>query len=102
MLLGILVYEGVAGKSKIINFIFGNAVMKFFGKISYGLYVYHWPVYILLFSFLQGIIGRSIHISERYIEIISAMSVTIIAILISVASYHFFEKPFLKLKKRYD
>jgi len=101
MLFGILVYEGVAGKSKIINFIFGNAVMKFFGKISYGLYVYHWPVYILLFSFFTDLLTSKINISTRIAEICSGIIVTVAGIIISVISYQYFEKPFLKLKNRF-
>ena len=46
VLFGILIYEAVTGESKIIRFLLDNRPLKFFGRISYGLYVYHWPVYI--------------------------------------------------------
>ena len=101
VLFGILVYEAVIGESKIIQFIFNNSVLKFFGKISYGLYVYHWPVYILLFPFFKRVLTDKKNISFRYAETGSAVIVTVIAVLLSLASYHFFEKKFLQLKRKY-
>ena len=102
VLFGLLVYEAALGKSKVIQFFFDNHFLKFFGKISYGLYVYHWPVYILLFPLFSKIIISNVNTSFRYSETISAIIVTIIAVLLSLCSYYFFETPFLKLKKRYD
>ncbi len=102
VLFGILIHEAVTGESKLIQFLLNNRPLKFFGKISYGLYVYHWPVYILLFPLFVSVTSKNINLSQRYFETTSAIIVTIIAIFISVLSYHFFEKPFLKLKKRYD
>ncbi len=102
ILFGILIHGAVTGESKLIQFLLNNRPLKFFGKISYGLYVYHWPVYILLFPLFVSVTSKNINLSQRYFETTSAIIVTIIAIFISVLSYHFFEKPFLKLKKRYD
>ena len=102
ILFGILVYEAAIGESKIIQFLFNNRILKFFGKISYGLYVYHWPVYILLFPFFMKTLSHKIQLPNRYAETGSAFIVTILAVLISLVSYHFFEKKFLQLKKRYD
>jgi len=102
VLFGIVVYEASTGDSKLIRILLNNRFLKFFGKISYGLYVFHWPVYILLFSSFTSIAKKNLSVSFRYIETASAIAVTLIAIIISLASYHFWEKPFLKLKKRYE
>jgi peptidoglycan/LPS O-acetylase OafA/YrhL len=102
VLFGLLVHEAVNGDSKIIRFILDNRPLKFFGKISYGLYVYHWPVYILFFDYLKNLVIEKNLVSFRIAEMISAVAVTLIAILVSVASYHYFEKPFLKLKNRFS
>jgi peptidoglycan/LPS O-acetylase OafA/YrhL len=102
VLFGILLYEAVTGESTIIRFLLDNRPLKFFGRISYGLYVYHWPVYILLFDHTRNwIIGRNI-ISYRFAEICTGVFVSIVAVLISVLSYRYFEKPFLKLKAKYS
>lgn len=102
VLFGILVYEAVTGESKFIQFILNNRILKFFGRISYGLYVYHWPVYILLFPFFLKTLSEKIHLQHRYAETGSAIIVTILSVLISLLSFHFFEKKFLQLKKRYN
>ncbi|MEP6700845.1 MAG: hypothetical protein ABJA85_06000, partial [Bacteroidota bacterium] len=101
VLFGILVYEAVSGESTVIQFLFNKRILKFFGKISYGLYVYHWPVYMLLFPFIFNILSLKMSLSSRFAETGSAILVTVIAVLISYLSFQFFEKPFLKLKKRY-
>ena len=102
VLFGILVYEAVMAESKIIQFIFNNNILKFFGKISYGLYVYHWPVYILLFPFFQKILFENGYLAYNYSETGSAIIVTALSVLLSLLSYHYFEKRFLQLKKRYE
>ncbi|HSU26986.1 MAG TPA: acyltransferase, partial [Chitinophagaceae bacterium] len=53
VLFGLLVHEAVQGKSRIIQTLLDNRPLRFFGKISYGLYVYHWPVYLLFFSYFR-------------------------------------------------
>lgn len=102
MLFGILVYESVTGESRWINFIFTNKILRFFGKISYGLYVFHWPVYMLLFPVTRNWILAAIGGSGRIADLASATLVTLAAVLLSVLSYHYFEKPFLKLKNRFE
>lgn len=101
MLFGILVYYGVTGRSKIISIVFSNRILIFFGKISYGFYVYHWPVYILLFPFFRNLILNAGIQSTRIAEIGSAVTVTVAGVIISVLSYRYFESFFLKLKNRF-
>ncbi len=102
VLFGLLAYKAVTAESKVIQFFFDNRILKFFGKISYGLYVYHWPVYILLFSFFRDFFLDNINISYRMAETGSGILVTAAATLLSVISYRYFEKPFLKLKTKYS
>ena len=101
ILFGILVYEAVLGESKIINFLFNNRILKFFGKISYGLYVYHWPVYILLFETLHQLLFRISLFTEKTSFVTASVAVTIVSILLSLLSYEYFEKSFLKLKNNF-
>jgi len=104
MLFGLLVYEAVTMENKVINIIFNWQFLKFFGKISYGFYVFHWPAYVLLSplvlkwsrGFLPAASSSNVH------QIFSAVICTGAAILISVISYRFFEIHFLKLKNRYN
>ena len=97
MLFGLLVYEGARGKTPWINVVFNNSILHFFGKISFGLYVWHWPIFVLLnpeiTRWLQDEFGWQNNFTAPFI-------CTALAIIISVLSFYFFEKKFLALKYR--
>ena len=61
----------------------------YLGKISFGLYVFHIPVMALL--------GERLHTVS--LNIVSVFAGTV---LLASASYHFLEKPFLQLKRRFE
>ena len=99
-LFGFLVYEAILGKIKIISIIFKNSILIFLGNISYGLYVYHWPIYLLLFPYLKDLYYNITGISKLS-TLASAITVSLLAIAISFLSYRYFESYFLKLKKKF-
>jgi peptidoglycan/LPS O-acetylase OafA/YrhL len=99
VLFALLVNEGVEGKSKVISIIFNNKILKFFGKISYSLYVFHWPLHLLILPYI--IKWLSIYFDQKiYVLIVSASSTTLAGILLSVLSYHYFERYFIHLKRK--
>lgn len=101
VLFGILIYEAVIGESVIIMRIFKLRILGFFGKISYGLYVYHWPVYLLLFQPIKNwLVGMGFK-ERNFTDLPSAIAVTLLAVAISSISYRFFEKPILNLKRHF-
>ena len=102
VLFGLLVYEAVTGESKFLQLLLDNRPLKFFGKISYGLYVYHWPVYIIFFDHLRNRLNGNDLLSFRAAELTSGVAVTLIAIFLSILSYRYFEKPFLLLKSKFQ
>jgi len=59
------------------------------GSISYGLYLWHYPIYRILYS-----------LSYRGIELITYGA--IVTFMISAFSFYMLEKPFLKIKKNYS
>jgi peptidoglycan/LPS O-acetylase OafA/YrhL len=75
-------------------------VFRFFGKYSYCLYVCHQPLIIALV--LAGIksdsLTRIFHSKMLAVLVMNGM-VLLMAVAISLASWHLFEKHFLKLKK---
>ena len=99
MMFGLLVNEAVTRQSKLINFLFNNPLLKFFGKISYGFYVFHWPVYLLLFPYLLPWISKLTN--GTLVQFLVSVVATIAAIVISWLSYQYFEKYFLKLKDKF-
>ena len=99
MMFGLLVYEAARGETRLINYIFTLPVFRFLGKISYALYVFHWPVYLLLFYYWP--LSWSSGISKFGNNILVAILATIISIIISWLSTRYFESHFLRLKHKY-
>lgn len=72
-----------------------NVVEKL-GKYSYGIYMFHWIVLELIFrTALQD------QLSQTSVILVYTIGTTIATIALSILSFHFFEMPFLNLKKRY-
>jgi peptidoglycan/LPS O-acetylase OafA/YrhL len=74
-----------------------NPVLKYLGRISYGLYVFHVTMIVLTIRLLGG---RDTH-PVPYKAIVAAIALTL-TIGVAAASYQWFEKPFLKLKTRFQ
>ena len=69
--------------------------MQYLGKISYGLYVYHFPV-----IWFVGRV-RDLGLPEPTAKALTALISFVATLLIASASYHLMEKPLLNLKDRF-
>jgi len=96
-LFGLLVYELVNNDNRFAERILTFKPLMFLGKISYGLYVYHWPLYILLTPPLIEFLSAK----DKLDRILVSTITTIAAILLSIVSYYTFEIRFLKLKEKF-
>lgn len=67
------------------------------GEISYGLYLYHFPVLYLIYFMTHNVGFKSIWTSPFLLLIITVVSTWAVAAL----SYRWFEAPFLNLKRRF-
>jgi peptidoglycan/LPS O-acetylase OafA/YrhL len=75
-----------------------NSVLRFFGRYSYGLYVYHYTVDSSLTSPAREVLMA--HGMPKPIAILGAAALVCgISVLIAVLSYHLYEVHFLKLKR---
>jgi peptidoglycan/LPS O-acetylase OafA/YrhL len=99
MMFGLLVNEAVSGETKLINKLFNIPLLKFFGRISYGFYIFHWPVYLLMKPWLGRQFSGIANAAAR--EFIIAVIATLVAIMVSWISFRYYESYFLKLKKRF-
>ncbi len=95
VLFGLLVHEGVRGKTAWINIVFNNSILHFFGKISFGLYVWHWPIFALLNPEINHWLQNKFDWQNNFA---GPVICTALAVAVSVLSFYFFEKRFLGLK----
>lgn len=70
--------------------IFAGKVFHFFGDISYGMYVIHMPVFLLLGP---TVIFEWLGEANYWVKVAGACGLAALAILISWLSYRFFEMP---------
>jgi peptidoglycan/LPS O-acetylase OafA/YrhL len=74
--------------------VFNNAALRWLGRISYGAYVWH--------NIAHAPIERlAVRISLRHEVAVTAVLAAGITLIVSVLSYQFFERPFLRLKDRF-
>lgn len=70
----------------------------YFGKYTYGLYMLHFPV-----IYVVGRIFRSFAVDNLFNALFTSTALTLALVLLAAdASYHLYEKPFLKLKQRFS
>ena len=95
---GGVLWAAVLGRNLVYR-IFKNRVIGFIGRISYGLYIFHWPVHrLLLFKFEAA--KNQQH--PFWGSLLPAITSTTLTILIAVISYYCYERYFLRLKKYFD
>jgi peptidoglycan/LPS O-acetylase OafA/YrhL len=71
----------------------------FLGKISYGLYVFHHIVLAFTSRLDKVLLSHGIRHLNFLVDVLLTLAVTI---LVAMASYKYFESPFLKLKSRFE
>ena len=84
----LIIIAGIGAPVRAWGIILTNPVSRYFGRVSYSLYLIHWPVLMLVGSLLP---------SEAWLRYPISIFVTM---GLSVASYHFIETPFRKFSFR--
>jgi len=95
---GCLIYLLVDNEITLAPWINNLQLFSFIGKISYGLYVIHLPVYLIIAHLLSKSPATITPIflkSSLFVSIISLCC----TMLLSVCSFYLFEKPILSFKK---
>lgn len=75
--------------------------LRMMGKYSYGIYVYHLLLFLLIRGYLQSPAGSSIHFNfpERILVLLAAIAIVFV---IATLSYDLFESRFLRLKRYFN
>jgi peptidoglycan/LPS O-acetylase OafA/YrhL len=74
-----------------------SGLLKQIGKYSYGIYMLHLPVLILVFWAAGRADTKINNMGDVYVTLISIVA----TVAVSVLSFHFFEKPLLNIGKKY-
>lgn len=87
----------ISSRERLANLL-ENKVTIFLGNISYGIYMLHMIVVVLL----AHLVKEYIHLQASFMNfVLFEIAVCIVTILVSWLSYEYFEKKFLALKKRF-
>jgi peptidoglycan/LPS O-acetylase OafA/YrhL len=98
----IIIYQNNAGSA--FKLFWNNRILLFIGKISYGLYIYHF----MIGSFNLKIIKRYFHpllpdflVRKYWYQLFMAENILLL-LIIATLSYVFIEKKFLRMKKYFE
>lgn len=97
----VIVNEAVSDSTKQVVRILRIPVLRFFGKISYGFYLIHWPLHRLLAPLLHNRLANLTGYANSSLLLITSLLTTGLAVALSVLSYRYFESYFLKLKDKW-
>jgi peptidoglycan/LPS O-acetylase OafA/YrhL len=102
VLFGALALTSLDSEGGTLGRMFQSRVLRFFGKYSYGLYVYHGVLTWYLAE--HGVEDRLDDlIGSRGLAIaIKTAGATAISVVVSLMSYHYFEKRFLSFKRFFE
>lgn len=78
---------------------FEHPFLRFFGRYSYGLYIYH-GIYFVYLRHLSGSLQNVVH-SETLAQLLDFAFGFGISIGLAMLSYHCFEAPILRLKRKF-
>ena len=93
-----LIHKATNNSSRILSAIFSYRWLKFTGKISYGLYIFHWIVLRASEPRIENWFIKSGYFTSGTANGISLFTCLLITYIISVISYYYFELYFLKRK----
>lgn len=76
---------------------FGRPFLRFMGKYSYGIYVYHYSIAAIMGP-MRHVIDAQLHMKVLGV-LLSALFAGILSVGVAWVSYRFFEAPLLRLKR---
>jgi peptidoglycan/LPS O-acetylase OafA/YrhL len=92
----------LAVNGQILGKMFSHPVMRFFGKYSYGIYVFHWmlaPFFKEVFGYEELIRMTGSRVAGVGLSIVIAITISVV---VGMLSWHLFEKHMLKLKRYFE
>ena len=94
----LILFAVMQGNLWVLSAFFKNKFLGYLGKISYGLYVYHVASIWLAKKITETLVSPDRLLVYPLSVLLIALTITI---LVSMLSYQYLEKPFLRLKERF-
>jgi peptidoglycan/LPS O-acetylase OafA/YrhL len=85
-------------QNRFLGSILDNKVFNYLGKISYGIYMYHFMIIPIVLVITRSYIGTQ---NDIFTNILIYSSVTLLTIFISGVSFELMEKRFIRLKDKF-
>ena len=76
------------------NYLFSNKILRWIGKRSYSIYLYHIPIFLAL----EGLRQPHNKMSFLFISLVRLS----LSIILAALSYQYIEQPILRFKKKFD
>jgi peptidoglycan/LPS O-acetylase OafA/YrhL len=73
--------------------IFENEILVKIGRVSYGMYIFHWLIYVYIFA-------RYLKFDSYYLQLLVFLSYVLAVYLVAALSFRFYESYFISLKDR--
>jgi peptidoglycan/LPS O-acetylase OafA/YrhL len=100
MLIGLLVYELVHARTPFLNKVFSIGLLRYFGKISFSLYIIHWPLYQFTHPALFRMYEKNFPTLDA--ELLSSITATLLGIALGTLSFYLAERPFFRKKFEFE
>lgn len=94
-----LIHAVVCYPRTILAKAFTIPLLRFVGRISYGLYIFHWIILQFFQARFSGWLLRRFPGERSWAFLLSSLLCLLLTFTVSVLSYYFFESPFLRLKR---
>ncbi len=82
--------------------LFSQGWLRACGRVSYGMYLFHWPLTAIVRPHLRALMGTLSPWTGTMVHLALLPVATVFVFLLAQASYRFFEAPFLSLKTRFS
>ena len=99
VLFGLLINFLIRSETRVFHRLFNIQLLKTLGKISYGTYIFHWPLYLLVSPMIKNLFSKLI--IDSIATIIASIIMTFVAYLIGYLTFHLIEIKFLKLSRKH-